>query len=475
MSVEAINEQNIFSNGNPPEIGIGKHNVGSGVLRDSDRQIINKIDAMYGARLGHLPNATSRHIALIEKPHQSTTSKMHLEYLSTMYGVRIEQMTAKEVNELPGSKLVVPYIYTADVDRVNGPNTRKWGLPRALVDALKNKAQAHLDMRELQTHGILPVNFDVTNTDRLTTDTLPFITGVEQSYDYYGVANKYPVGVMIRPQGCDGGYGNAVVEQTQRGIAYTPDGNNERTEYYSSWKAALGAAEGHVRSSSKDANPEIVVSRFIDVEDSPGMTMFMIDGESHSLGWNGQLMSANGKACVGTTTFNPISPYSKRMKSEYEDRSAEALANHIHAVAEKHGVNLNGTRGLLNVDLMIPGEAERLYLERSGQNPNIIYVAEFNPRWTNGSDAAAAVVWATRREHTAREYMQTVRGGLLAVDKEKVPYRSSEERYDRALRINEDLREQGSGVILRMPGQDTIGVIYHGDTQEARRKFLREI
>lgn len=468
-------EQNIFSNGNPPEIGIGKHNVGSGVLRESDSATVNRIDAIYGARLGHLPNATGQHIALIEARHQSYTTRLHLQYLSSVYGVRIEQMTSQQINALPGSKLVVPYINTADVDTVNGHNTRRWGLPRPIVDALKDKAQSHRDMLELQTPDITPVNFIVTSADEMNTDAHPFIAQIAQGYEEHGLESVYPVGLMIRPHECDGGYGNAVLEQTNHGISFTPDGDTGRTEHFETWEGALKAANKHVRSSTTHRNPEVVMSRLIDVEESPGMTVLMIDGQPHSLGWNGQLMHDHSKACVGTTTFTPRTHFSQRVKDDFEIASAEALSNHVHAVARKHGIDLKGTRGLVNVDLMIPGQLEREYLLRSGQNTRTIYVAEFNPRWTNSSDATAAVVWATSRNHTAGEYQRTVERGLLAIDKEIVPPRCTEERYQRALTINDRLRKEGDGVILRMPGNATIGVIYHGNVQRARSIFLENI
>ena len=470
-----MSQESIFSNGKTPDFGIGYHNVGTGVLRGSSPDVSNAVNTRYGARLGHLPPAMNGHFTLMPPDVQTQTNLLHLQYLSLMYGVDIKAITPEDANRLPGSRLLVPYINTADVKIVNGPETTTWGLPAEIVDRLKNKVLSHKDMQNYAIEGICPVDFKITDTNELIADSSRFLTDIRTNYQKVDMESNYPVGLMIRPDECDGGYGNATLQEIKGKIVFTPNGDIEGTIEFDDWESALKEARQHVIASSKSADTQVVISRLIDVEDSPWMTIIILDGKPFSLGWNGQIFNNGSRACVGTSTFNPSSAHSYKIKSEYEEESVNALTKYINTVATDTDTDLSKVRGVVNVDFIIPGPKEREYLLKTGRDPDTLYVAEFNPRWTNGSDAAAAAVWSTTRQHTPDEYIRVVNEGLLAIDKERVSPGDPEQRYQTTIDLNRRLREDGSGVILRMPGYDTLGVIYWGDTTYARAEFLKVI
>src|SRR5260370_2757151 len=110
MSVQNIS---IFESHIPRELGVGYHNVGTGVLRASDKATIDYVEAHYGQRCGHLPLGAQRVYVLVHALTDEIHS--HLKYLSQLFGKEIKAITPDQLQQeqkrfSEHQALIVPYI-----------------------------------------------------------------------------------------------------------------------------------------------------------------------------------------------------------------------------------------------------------------------------------------------------------------------------------------------------------------------------
>src|SRR5256885_12779185 len=87
----------LFDSHVPRELGVGYHNVGTGVLRASNKTTIDFVEAHYGQRCGHLPLDAQRVYVLVNARTDDIQS--HLEYLSRLFGKEIAAITADELQQ----------------------------------------------------------------------------------------------------------------------------------------------------------------------------------------------------------------------------------------------------------------------------------------------------------------------------------------------------------------------------------------
>ncbi len=164
----------------------------------------------------------------------------------------------------------------------------------------------------------------------------------------------------------------------------------------------------------------IVISRYLDLADSPGMSIVIMDGQVESLGWNSQLQKNGSKACIGTSTYRPKNAFLARLQQEYEGQTAAVFEMLLRKTAQKFGVEFASLRGVANIDIMLPGKLEERLQEKRGQKP-VRYIAECNPRWTNYTDAIMTVIGANRKEQTINTMKTVIKEGIATIDKYHLP------------------------------------------------------
>ena len=136
----------LFASRQQRKIGVGFHNVGSGVLRASDAETMKKVEIQYGERCGHIPLDAQQAQVLVDG--HTGDIQAHMRYLSQLYGKEIRAVTADalisaEPRSAEDKTLVVPYINVPEAEtRIEGElGTESWGLPGKMVTLLKNKAE----------------------------------------------------------------------------------------------------------------------------------------------------------------------------------------------------------------------------------------------------------------------------------------------------------------------------------------------
>lgn len=471
----SILNTSLFATGEHRKIGVGFHNVGSGVLRASNEAIVKKIEAHYGERCGHIPLDCEKSGVLVVV--HTTDIQTQMTYLSQIYGREMKAFTADELKDeqhtSPGHRaLVVPYVNVPEAtQRIEGEmGAESWGLPDRMVDILKNKADFYQLVDEFDLDGFRTPDYKISTLADLNRDAHDFLSKTEDLLKEAGLA-KYPLGVMLRAAESDGNYGCCLVYEKDALVVVVPDGDADHAEYYSNWNEAVAISEKHL---SATMNPQrearIVISRFLDMADSPGMSVVIINGRVESLRWNGQLQKKGSKACVGTSTYTPKNAYMARMQQEYEDQTAAFFETLLRKTAQKCGVDFASIRGVANIDVIIPGRLEERLQQKRGQKPTH-YLAECNPRWTNYTDAIMTVIGANRQAQTINNMKSVIQEGIFTIDKERLPV-NVDPRSVRELIFQRDdvLKQDGTRIICRMT-KNPMGLIFAGDVKRAQQEF----
>jgi hypothetical protein len=101
----------LFASSTPTTVGVGFHNVGSGVLRASNETMVKYVEHHYGERCGHIP-LDAGNIGVLVDQH-TTDLHTHMDYLGRLFGKTIAPQTLdelrveKEKNAAP-APIVVP-------------------------------------------------------------------------------------------------------------------------------------------------------------------------------------------------------------------------------------------------------------------------------------------------------------------------------------------------------------------------------
>jgi hypothetical protein len=461
--------------GQQRKMGVGFHNIGSGLLRASHAETVRKVERHYGERCGHLPlNAQELRVLVAENTDAIRTQ---MEYLSSLMGRTLQPFTADEL--LQGQKamterpLVVPYINVPEteayVQQELGADV--WGLPGRMTHILKNKASFYRLVDEIGLPGFQTPDYRVASVYDLTTAARDFLAVVEEIYHNADMIHEYPLGVMLRAAESDGNYGCCLLYEQAGRVVMVPNGDAGKTLFYRIWSEALLAAQQHLMS-TMDVQKEtrVVISRYIDFVDSPGLSVVLLDGEVASLRWNGQLQLKGSKACVGTSSYNPDSAALLHLQQLYEEPTATFFEALLRQTAERCQIDFASIRAVANLDIMLPGLLEAR-LQQRRKAPRVNYLAECNPRWTNYTDAILAMSGITGREPTVANMRAVIREGISTVDKYPLP-----EHLDPAVvrewifERDALLKRNGTRIICRM-AQKPMGLIFAGDVQLAQREF----
>jgi hypothetical protein len=469
----------LFAPQTPLTVGVGYHNVGSGVLRASHADMIKKISAHYGERCGHLP-LDAEHLYVLVALH-SPTGDAQIAYLSALLGKTVHAVTETELQEQlsqheTAPALFVPYINVSQTDSwvrsVFGGES--WGLPSAMVDILKNKASFYNLLDEFDLADWRAPEYCIAQLIDLPQAAHAFLAAIETLLSETGL-NEYPLGVMLRAAESDGNYGCCLLYEERQRVALIPNGEATSLMTYPNWQEALLDAQ-QILEATMDLRKEsrIVLSRYIDLADSPGLSLVLLNGEVVSLRWNGQLQEAGSKACVGTGSYRPRTEALARLRDQYEPQTVAWFTTLLQNAARHCGIDFSTIRGLANIDIMIPSPLELELQRRRGQRI-MGYIAECNPRWTNYTDAIMSVIGANRQAPTAQQMLATIDRGILAVDKYKVPIPiDTQQLRARIAEVDQSLQADGTRIICRM-ATHPLGVIFAGDVARAQQELARII
>jgi len=471
----SILDTSLFAARGQTKIGVGFHNVGSGVLRASNETMVKKVEAHYGERCGHIPLDCEKTRVLVTA--HTTDIQMQMAYLSQLFGQEIKAITAGElVNEQKNSPehqtLVVPYVNVPEATKriKDELGAESWGLPDTMVDILKNKADFYQLIDEFKLDGFQTPDYKISDLADLSREALGFLSKTEDLVKKAGLS-KYPLGVMLRAAESDGNYGCCLVYERDGLITVVPDGDAEHTTCYTNWHEALAVSQEHLAATMNlQRESRIVISRFLDMADSPGMSVVIMNGQVESLRWNGQLQKKGSKACIGTSTYRPKNAQLSRLQQEYEDQTAAFFEALLRKTAQKCGIDFASIRGVANIDIMIPGRLEERLQQKRGQKPTN-YLAECNPRWTNYTDAIMTIIGANRKEQTINNMRAVIQGGIFTLDKHRLPEKV-DPRSVRELIFQRDevLKQEGTRIVCRMT-KNPMGLIFAGNVKKAQEEF----
>jgi hypothetical protein len=486
LALMNILHTSLFASGTQKTIlGAGFHNIGNrGVLRTLNETMSNQIELHYGERCGHLPLDAHKISVLVQSP--TSPIRTQVQYLSHLFGKEILAYTFDEFKAVAGQitepvPLVVPYINVPETEAYvrEELGAQVWGLPGPMTHILKNKALFYQLADELAGESFCPPDYTIVHVQDVAKEAETFLGKVEQIYKEAGVAQAYPLGVVLRAAESDGNYGCCLVYEKAGLVVVVENGDIGSARSYSNWHDALIQAQTSLIDTTMSPSWEahVVVSRFLDLADSPGMSVVIMDGQVESLRWNGQYQKPGSTACIGTNTYIPKNDYLQQTQYCYEDKTAEFFEDFLRKTAEKCGIDFSSLRAVANVDLMIPTELERLLQKRRKQRP-MNYLAECNPRWTNYTDAILVVLGANRKEPTIENMRAVIQAGISTIDKYPLPATVDPHVLrDQIFERDQVLKQAGTRIICRM-ARDPMGLIFAGNialAQQEMEQILAEL
>lgn len=527
---EGIELQNTYvPEGHQFRVGIAKHNVEDLVELDDVTERI--IKAKYGQRPGHIPRPTEPggiEGILIQDPTSVNdpidrelaekgyaTAVKHVGYIAELSGdsnrfTVFTPDTLKDVVDTGEEVVVAPYLRNGKLTAfmtesgLDQPNVYVSGMHPVVVHELKSKASFHDRVREEGDPDFAVPHHIVVPVDEVAHAGDGLIKFTDELYDAIGV-ERYPTRIFGRLDYSDGGFGSFNVKRVDNG-GYQLDTGGGKHPLYDDLDDALEAAQNAMLVSSKgDGTTKVVLSRGLDLVDTPGLSMFFADGEAVPLGFNGQILDPDSKACIGTSNYDPADPRLISVHDEYADQIAQAAVGTVHAIAREKGVPVTELRGFTNADAMVLGDKELVVqqrvtealkrgtlpdslvakLEQYGQlpQPAKYFMAESNPRRTNLIEAIDEVILVEGLDQTVKSMKQVLDKGIMAIDSYPLPPGVDVDTLADALgeTYAKDVREDGI-VILRMrPIEEltpdkpsSIGVIMTGDITK-RKKELDEL
>lgn len=446
----------------PLELGFGYHNIASGVFRYAHSSLKETIEKIYGQRCGHIPLNAKTVGVIVDELTEDVRSQ--IAYLSELYGRDIKLLTSNSLNSYKSHALVVPYIRVPEAEaHFTDKNVRMWGIPGKLTHVLKNKSEfCHL-VKELNVEGFQVPDYITTYLAEVIPQTNAFLKKIESWYEEAGLRNSYPLGVMLRASDEDGNYGASLMYEKGRYVVMIPNGEVDNARVYGNWEEALVTSKRLLTEAMMpQKEPRVVVSRYVDTVDSPGMSIVLMNGSAYSLGWNVQTRKTPSRNPIAAGTYNPVDPVLKHLQDEYESESGELLGKFLRAAAGHAGVDFNTIRGIANIDLILPTALEKTFQERRGIK-TAFYFSECNPRWTTYTDAVMTILGLQKKPQTINNMLQVIQEGIAVIDRYKLP-KNVEPRLMRELIYKKDkeLQKHGTRLICRMT-TNPMGIILAGD------------
>ncbi len=337
-----------------------------------------------------------------------------IDYLRELSGQPLESFSPADIQRTvdEGARtLVTPYLNPTSQEKfLQDLGTEIFGLPGMMTDALNNKAESHALVEEFGSDIFKVVEHSVVESHEIGRVGNQFLMEIVDDYQEKGLLDAYhkadSIGLVLRAADSDGGYGNCIVRLV--GDIWTVDAFPD--EQFSSSHEALSKAEDFFGKMNTSVESRILMSRLIDEEEAPGLSVVVSNGHVMSLDWNGQIKDRDA-SCVGTSRYIPKNEHCEALYEEFKDSIVEQYGEFLQFVADKQGISFNDIRAITNVDLMMPSPLEVEYQRLSGQKPHPL-IAEFNGRLTEYTDAVIGGAHFNEEEHTPQGLINTVDGGV---------------------------------------------------------------
>lgn len=507
MSADEVPQQFVMELGNIEAIVAWHNVVGSqGVLCASTEELEQVVGEHYAARaIDHIPYTANGHIERFVLTNDPDALTEQLAYRGQLSALDFEPI--KNLGELSKrgitKALFVPYINLTAQKFPADMTWKTYGLPPEVTGALKDKALLHewLMANGFEQHT---PNYVIGSASQIVKNGLMMLPKIAEMYKDFGVSDMYPLGLMIRGAHSDGNYGMASLRQAVRSetidgcnvykgeIILRRDGSTV-VEFFDRWEDALQRAQDHISfNTPENGDYRVVMSRFIDLHMSPGLSAAVIGQEVYPFNFNGQYTEPGQTACVGTSTFK-IShgeTTASKISKNYLAQSQDILKRIMkHFLADQGYVN-----AMMNIDLMLTGMLEQMLWERARSSvfrrykENIgrcnedyeprVYatsealIAEINPRDTNWTLAMKAVLQARNMPCTIENLRVMAHGTgikVVARDKWNIPDALDWSTARTVLQdYHQRLSENGEGFILRMADRPA-GVIMYTESEDLHR------
>lgn len=483
---------------------LGYHNV-RGVLNAATDDEAREKSTIYGSRNGDFPldvrlNGGSAEVPTPQTgvfvPEATQPIQDQFAYLSALRGGDpIELWTPQDVRAANGGVLIAPYINDPRTERyiTNELGAEAFGLPSSMVEVLKNKATFREIIDKSNMDTLRVPDYTTTTLENVQSAATSMLNFQETLYKDLDMKD-YPRGVVIQSVNSDGGFGSVMVKQStdKNGkdvIAVVKDGELA-TEIpgleRSNWVAAFGEAQeylGNVIDGEKEDG--VIVSRFVEIDDSPGGSVVVINGEVVGLGWNGQLINEGSNACVGTGTYVPKTKHARSIQENYEEQSVVDTQTILKQAARISGVDLSRVNGIGGVDYMLPSAREQELQEKrnkskkwNGPKPSV-YAVECNARGTNWTDAVKLLMYMYGDKQTVHNMKKRIAEGIKTYDTlPLLPGVTGAEVREEALARYADYRitKEGLTIVRMVPPVvkgvlPSLGVILHQDPAEKRKEI----
>ena len=453
------------------------HNVDH-LLPYADDHMQRYIKGKYGLRGTHLASTQNELGMLIDNPDPQTEE--HAAYIAATIGKPFKVFKPADIQNgtHPPDTLIVPYANTREAaKKIKALGQEGWGLHPDMVELLRNKASFHELIRNSDVKGLQVPDFEIAQFGNFESAVKKVLSNAQELYSKYGLTERYPLGFVARAELSDGNYGSSIVHQERDGkIIIVKDGSDKIIIPDGNWEQAIKASKAGIKSNMKeDADPSFVITRYMDIADSPGLSVVVKDGEIFSLGLNSQIQENGSKACVGTSSYDPKTEEMKLIKERLEEQMGEAVAAFLNETSQKTGIALED--GPANVDLMRLGEGEIALQKAQGiYEEGQSYAAESNARFSGRTAPGFAVMAFTGREPTVYNLQETFRQGVHAIDSRSIYSADPSAVRAELFEITEKAKEAGDPdlAFMRVPA-DPAAFILTGDRKEAEKKIDRAI
>jgi hypothetical protein len=465
-----LNSQPLLTNGTKENTYLW-HNV-SHVVRGAKTEIVRKIDAHYAQRGGHFPTDASQLYILVNSTGEIPEALVEqVEYLSNLYHKPVRIVRLSELNGANGD--VYPYIRVPETDQAIAkvsPELKVWGFHPSVTGELKKKGKCKQRAFDL---GIQTPDFILSRVGRIVVDGDAFGNRVEKDYEDKGVPG-YPVAEIIKAFESDGAYTQYGIRTVRNGFLCLPDGKNTDNIVVKSRLGALELAEEHLKKTVNiDYDDRVVIERYIDGEDSPGLIFAISQGEVMFIGVNDQVR--NGSACVGTSTYVPSTERAEWYIERDTPYLIESFTALVRRSCEDVGVPIQTITAMGNLDTVTPGHYEESYLKARGIKPRVNKI-EVNPRFTNLTDGVLQVLQLSGHAVTPDNIRSVLRNGFLALDEVLNPPQVSRQEFrDIVSGLDQRYQQSGTRIIARMVQHPHAGVIFSGPEINNARAELENV
>ncbi|PJF43334.1 MAG: hypothetical protein CUN55_09015 [Phototrophicales bacterium] len=480
------------------------HNVAGrqGVLCAAADHIANAVGYHYNSRAAdHVPYIP--HLPIYILCDDPSSVEKQLRYRGGIAGMDFNAI--RNTDELASRgiqrALFLPYIRLVDIPLSAEIEWTRYGLPPVIIQHLKNKAIMHNWLME-NNFVEHTMNFVACSIEEIPTIGESMVAQIEEMYRDLDMDQVYPLGIMVRGAQTDGNYGAGFLRQLlvdsdggRRGqIVLKRNGKATDFEFFNDWHSALVALRNHIQYTvATDIEDQVVMTRLLDINVSPGMSAMIDNGIVHPLAFNGQYTEPGAIACTGTCTLTAAigESYAEQINARYLTQAQTLLSQILERVFTQYHNDITQINGMLNIDMMIVGELERELWRRSDgthwrdniarinrqyaprpYDPSYGLFAEINPRETNWTLAMKAVLQATHRPFTAGQ-LQAISWGqgvqVVARDMWHLPAQVDMDILrDELLEYHHQLSANEEGFILRMP-DNPAGVIMYTPSHDPIR------